>query len=77
MIIDKEDNLKLDLNQTSYKSRDIKALTRKLVYNKNVSAEPIGFICFLVPILLSIVLSIIESIFPKIAFFNGIAIIVG
>ncbi|MGL5415362.1 MAG: hypothetical protein ACRDAU_06870 [Clostridium sp.] len=61
MIIDKEENL--DLNSTSYKNHDIKALSRKLVYSKNTSAEPIGFFCFLIPILVSIIFYIIEIIF--------------
>lgn len=61
MITNKEDNL--DLNSTLYRSRDVKALSRKLVYSKNVSAEPIGFLCFLVPILISIILSTIRIIF--------------
>lgn len=61
MIIDKEDNL--DLNSTSYKSQHIKALSRKLVYSKDVSAEPIGFLCFLVPVLIALILSTIRILF--------------
>ncbi|MGL5616727.1 MAG: hypothetical protein ACRDD2_10950 [Sarcina sp.] len=65
MIIDKEDNLNLDLNSISYKCSDIKALARKLVYSKNVSAEPIGFLCFLASLLIFIPLSIVGIIFSN------------
>ncbi|WP_297636522.1 hypothetical protein [uncultured Clostridium sp.] len=74
MIINKEENLDLDL--TSYKSKDIKAFTRKLVYNKDVSAEPIGFLCFLIPVIVSIIFSFIGIIFFRTSLISDIGNIV-